>query len=226
LGRRLSFPYPELSGKDFLVVGIVKDVRYERLAVGPERVLYLCRTQSPFSENLMVRAERTAGSVIGAVQDRVRSVDSGIILSQIATMDEVDSQSLQAPRLRALLFALYAVLSLVLAASGLYGLLSRSVSGRRREIGIRMALGASRGSVLTTVAARGFRWTLAGLVIGVGVSMGSARLLAGLLYGVSPYDPAALGATTLIFAIVALLACLAPARRAVAIDPARALREE
>ena len=226
LGRRLSFPYPELSGKDFLVVGIVKDVRYERLAVGPERVLYLSRTQTPSIESLIVRAEGTAGSVIGAVRDRVRSVDSGIILSQITTMDEVDSQSLQAPRLRALLFALYAVLSLVLAASGLYGLLSRSVSGRTREIGIRMALGASRGSVLTTVAARGFRWTLAGLVIGVGVSMGSARLLAGLLYGVSPYDPAALGATTLVFAFVTLLACLVPARRAVAIDPARALREE
>jgi putative ABC transport system permease protein len=226
LGKRLSFPYPDFRGKDFLVVGVVNDVRYERLAVGPERVLYLSRTQAPFSENLIVRAEGTAGSVIGAVRDRVRSIDSSIILSQIATMDEVDSQSLQAPRLRALLFAFYALVSLALAASGLYGLLSRSVSGRTREIGIRMALGASRGSVLSTVAARGLGSTLAGLVIGVAVSIGSAQLLAGLLYGVSPYDPAALGATTLLFAIVALLACLAPARRAVAIDPARALREE
>ncbi|MGH9390627.1 MAG: ABC transporter permease [Vicinamibacteria bacterium] len=226
LGKRLSFPYPDLSGKDFFVVGVVNDVRYERLAIGPERVLYMSRTQASFSENLIVRAEGAAGSVVGAVRDRVRSIDSGIIMTQIATMDEVDSQALQAPRLRALLFAFYALLSLALAASGLYGLLSRSVTGRTREIGIRMALGASRRSVLSTVVARGLRWTLAGLVMGVGVSVGSARLLAGLLYGVSPNDPAALGATTLLFAIVALLACLVPACRAVAIDPARALREE
>ncbi len=226
LGKRLSFPYPELHGKDFFVVGVVKDVRYERLVLGPERVLYMSRTQSPFTENLLVRAEGAAESVIGAVRDRIRSIDTGIILSQIATMDEVDSLSLQAPRLRALLFAFYALVSLALAASGLYGLLSRSVSGRTREIGIRMALGASRGSVLATVAARGLSWTLAGLVIGISVSIGSARFLAGLLYGVSPYDPATLGATTLLFAIVAFLACLVPARRAVAIDPARALRDE
>jgi len=226
LGKRLSFPYPELSGKDFFVVGVVNDVRYERLAIGPERVLYLSRTQVPFPENLIVRAEGTAGSVVGAVRDRVQSVDSGIILTRIATMDEVNSEALQAPRLRASLFAFYALVSLALAASGLYGLLSRSVSGRTREIGIRMALGASRRSVLSTVAAQGLGWTFAGLVIGIGVSIGSTPLLAGLLYGVSPYDPAALGATTLLFTIVALLACLVPARRAVAIDPARALKEE
>jgi predicted permease len=226
LEKRLSFPYPDLFGRDFVVVGVVKDIQYERLALGPERVLYLSGSQAHFSENLIVRAEGTVDFVVGAVRERIRAVDSGIILSQIATMNEIDAQSLQPPRLRAFLFTFYASVSLVLTASGLYGLLSRSVSGRTREIGIRMALGASRRSVLSAVAARGLGWTLAGLAIGVGVSIGSARLLAGLLYGVSPYDPAALAATTLLFAVVALLACLVPARRALAIDPARALNEE
>jgi putative ABC transport system permease protein len=120
----------------------------------------------------------------------------------------------------------YALVSLALAASGLYGLLSRSVSGRTREIGIRMALGANRGSVLATVTAPALRWIFTGLGVGVGITLTAARFIGGLLYGVSPYDPTALGATAFILSIVALLACLVPARRALAIDPARALKEE
>ncbi len=160
------------------------------------------------------------------LRDRVRFVDGDVILSEIASMDDLDSESLRAPRLRTRLFVFYALVSLALAASGLYGLLSRSVSVRTREIGIRMALGASRGSVLATVTVPALRWILTGLIVGVGVTLASARFIAGLLYGVSPYDPTALGATGFLLSIVAILACLLPSIRASAIEPARALKEQ
>jgi putative ABC transport system permease protein len=226
IGKRLTFPYPDLEKLTFTIVGVVNDVVHDRLSAQTSRTIYLSQTQEALSEFLIVRVSSPNGAVVDSIRERIRSVDGTVIVTQVRTLDEIASRTLEAPRLRTSLFSLHSAASLLLAASGLFGLLGRLVTERFREIGIRMALGASRESVLLLVCRSSLAWVLGGLAVGLVAAAIATRYLSSLLYAASPHDPVAYAGTALTLVAAALLACVVPARRAAAIDPAAALRRE
>ena len=145
---------------------------------------------------------------------------------RVATMDQVISTSVAERRLALLLFAAFAAVAAMLAAAGIYGVLAGSVTERTREIGVRSALGASPGDILSLVLLQGARLAGAGLLVGIAGALGLGRFLESLLFGVTPADPLTLGGVALLLALVALVACLAPAMRALRVDPMTALRSD
>jgi putative ABC transport system permease protein len=153
-------------------------------------------------------------------------VDNNVAMANVRTMDEIVSTSVAQPRLEAILLGAFGGLALLLASVGIYGVLAYSVSQRTSEIGIRMALGASRASVLTMVLGQGLRMTAIGLAIGLALALGVTRVMSGILFGISPTDPATFTAILLLLGTIALLACYLPARRATRVDPMVALRYE
>jgi ABC-type antimicrobial peptide transport system permease subunit len=156
----------------------------------------------------------------------MREVDPSGAVDDVAPLAARMSASLGQPRFAAAVLGAFALVALALAATGLYGVLSYQVLQRRREMGVRAALGASRGMLVGLVIREGLMVTLAGLVLGVGAAVLLTRLMSGLLFGVKPLDLPSFLMAPLILLIVALLACLMPARRASRVDPAEALRSE
>jgi len=153
-------------------------------------------------------------------------VDPGIPLFGVSEMEEVVAQGTSSRRLSAELIAVFAVLALLLASLGIYGVISYLVVRRHHEIGVRIAVGAQRGDILRLVLGHGARLAGIGLVAGVVASLGAGRALSSLLFQVSPFDPATLGGASVVLVAVALLACYLPARRAMRVDPLAALRHE
>jgi putative ABC transport system permease protein len=149
-----------------------------------------------------------------------------VAITNVQTIGEIMDQGLWAPRMGAALLTLFGGLALVLAALGVYGVLSYSVNQQTREIGIRMAMGAERSHVLRLVVGQGVWLAGVGVALGVLVALVAMRQLSGLLFGVSAYDPVTFGAVALLLMLVALLACYIPARRATCVDPLVALRHE
>jgi putative ABC transport system permease protein len=180
---------------------------------------------SPFA-TLQVRTTGKPEAAIGTVRAAVQSLDSNLAITNVQTIQEIMNQGLWAPRMAAALLTLFGGLALVLAAIGVYGVLSYSVNQQRQEIGIRRALGAQPGDVLRLVAVQGLRLAFAGLALGLVMAFGFTRLLASLLFGVSATDAWTFAAVTSILLAVALLACYIPARRATRVDPLIALRYE
>jgi putative ABC transport system permease protein len=160
------------------------------------------------------------------VRQAVASVDRDTPVIEVKTMDRVISDSIWQRRLWGALFAAFAVLALALSAVGIYGVMSYLVSQRAREIGIRMALGSSRSDVVRLIASDGMQLVALGVVTGLVAAVALARALRSLLYGVTSHDPATMLAVPALLALVALVACLVPARRASRIDPLVALRQE
>ncbi len=171
-----------------------------------------------------VRAGGNLETLIPAIRERLRAMDSEIPMFNVSTMDQLLSRSLQARRFSVLLLIVFAGIALLLAGIGLYGVVSYAVGLRTHEIGIRMALGAERSSVVRMVLGQGLRVVLIGLAAGVIIALAIGPVFARLVYGVGTRDPIALltGAGTLL--MVALLACYFPARRAAKLDPVAALR--
>jgi putative ABC transport system permease protein len=149
-----------------------------------------------------------------------------VAITNVQTIGEIMDQGLWAPRMGAALLTLFGGLALVLAALGVYGVLSYSVNQQTREIGIRMAMGAERSHVLRLVVGQGVWLGGVGVALGILVALVAMRQLSGLLFGVSAYDPVTFGAVALLLMVVALLACYIPARRATCVDPLVALRHE
>jgi putative ABC transport system permease protein len=160
------------------------------------------------------------------VRNQVQSLDRNLAITNVQTVEEVLNQGLWAPRAAAALLTLFGGLALILAAVGVYGVLSYSVNQQTREIGIRIALGATPTSVLRWVAAQGLRLAGAGVLIGVLAGLALMRYVASLLFGISTHDPQTFAAVAMVLGIVALLACYVPARRATKISPIVALRNE
>jgi putative ABC transport system permease protein len=156
----------------------------------------------------------------------VRDVEPTAALGEAGTLASRVSASVAQPRFATAILAVFAVLAMALAATGLYGVLSYSVTQRRREIGIRSALGATRAHVIALVVRQGLKSTVAGLLVGLALSAFAARLLQPLLFGIRPLDVPSFALTPLVLLVVALVACLVPARRAAATDPAITLRSE
>jgi len=208
------------------VVGVVGDVKYQGLS-GTGDAVYSPLTQGWSSTlNLFVRTAGPPEEALGRVRAALRSVDAGVPLDDAAPMEERLYASVARPRHWTTLLGGFAAAALALAAVGIFGMLSYTVSARRREIGVRMALGARRGAVVGMIVRRGMTHALAGAGLGLLAALLGRRWLAGALYDVSATDPPTLAAVTLLLLGVAFVACWLPARRAAAIDPVEAMRVE
>jgi predicted permease len=224
IGRRISLT----DGKTWVtVVGLVNDARQYGLERAPADELYqpFSRT-GPLSATLLVRAAGDPAPFTRRLPDVIHEVDSRQPVSRIQTLEAVRRHSLAPPRLTAMLVTLFAAVALVITAAGIAGVVSFSVSERRTEIGVRMALGAPRRSVVAMIVRQGLAPVLAGLAIGLIGALLMTRVVTRLLFAVEPTDPATYAAVVAMLAIVAALACVSPARRAAAIDPMRVLRTD
>jgi putative ABC transport system permease protein len=175
---------------------------------------------------LVLRTSLPPSQVAASVRQAVRAVDPSQPVAEVQTMEGIVDDALAGRRMTTGLLTGFSAVALVLCALGIYGLVSHSVTSRRQEIGVRMALGAQRGQVLAGVVRQGFRWVVAGLVVGLAGALLLSRTLAGMLYAVSAHDPLYYVATPLVLGAVALLACWLPARRAAEVEPAVTLRAE
>ena len=227
LGQQLVFPYPDLSEKTFTIVGIIQDVIHDPLGPDTGRTIYLSQRQQPFGDIVLIlRTDGDAVAYTDPLKERIVTAVPGVVISRIAAMDEIASEALSGPRLWTYLFSVFAALAVFLAASGLYGLLAHMVSRQRREIGVRIALGADREDITELVMWNGFAPALAGVVIGLLVAVAATRFLSVILYGLSPTDPATFAAACLAILLLSALASFLPARQASNISPTTALRSE
>jgi putative ABC transport system permease protein len=224
LGKRFHF-FGESELRQ--VVGVVKNTVVNQIGETPQPVVYLPITQdySP-AVTIQVRTTGEPEAVIGGVRAQIQELEPSMAITNVQTVREILDQGLWAPRAGAGLLTVFGALALILAAVGVYGVLSYSVSQQTREIGIRMSLGAQRAQVLRLVVGQGLRLAAVGLVLGLFLAFVLTRLLSSLLFGVSTSDPLTFGVVAAVLLIVAALACYIPARRAIAVDPVIALRYE
>ncbi len=209
------------------VVGVVEDTRHFGLDRSDRPAMYFPYAQLPLrSMNLVVRAASDPESLAAPLRGAVAEIDPRMAISDLRPLEEVISGTVATPRVTSVLFAVFALSALALAAIGLYGVLSYSVGSRIREIGIRMALGAKRGDVLRQTVSEGVLLLGLGTAIGLGVAFVLSRLLASILFGVSPTDPWLFLTAFALLAMVTVLACYLPARRAARVDPIVVLRYE
>jgi predicted permease len=225
IGKRMSFRGAQGPWSE--IIGIARDSKYRTLGESPRPFVYVPLAQN--HETGMALHVRTTGNPIGlagAVRHEVQSLDQNLPVTELQTLSGVVAGSLFAARMGAVLLAVFGSLALLLAAIGLYGVMSYTVSRRTREIGIRMALGAATGNVLRLVLKEGMSLVGSGVAVGLIVAAAVTRLLASFLYGVSPLDAATFVAIPMVLALVAFLASYLPARRAAKVDPMIALRYE
>jgi ABC-type antimicrobial peptide transport system permease subunit len=205
---------------------VVADVRDLGLEARPQPEIYLPYEQSPLSYiNFVLRVAGDPGRLAGAVRAELRGLDKGLPLRDAQPMRSVIAASIAQRRFSMLLLGLFAAIALVLAAVGIYGVISYAVARRTHEIGIRMALGARRVDVLRMVIGRSLGLTACGVGLGLAGALLLTDLMTGLLYGVPPADLPTFAGVALLLAGVAALASYLPARRAMAVDPAVALRD-
>jgi putative ABC transport system permease protein len=208
------------------IVGVVGNVRHEGLDSDPRPEVYLPFGQAHWPSVFMVVRAKTSDplALTSGVQNAVWSVNKDVPLANLRTMREVIARSVVQRRFTTLLLAIFAGLAMLLAAVGLYGVMSYTVSQRTHEIGIRMALGAQKADVLNLVVKQGMSLVALGVLLGIVASAAATRLMAGLLFGVSALDPIVFGMVAVLLASVALVANYVPARRAAKVDPMVALR--
>ena len=230
IGRTLSLPVFRdgvTRQGTITLVGIIGNVKYSGLERGPGSAIYRPFAQQPWPNLFLVaRTDGDTTALRATLQRQIAEVDRAISTSSMSTLDDVVSEAAAQPRFRTLLLAALAALALALAAVGLYGVVSYSVSQRTAEIGIRMALGATASDVVRMIVGEGMWLALGGVALGIAGAYALSRTLATLLYGVDPTDPASFVFGSTFLVIFALLASYVPARRATRIDPAVALRAE
>jgi putative ABC transport system permease protein len=230
IGRRL---YPGGSKIGFTIIGVMKDVKQGGIDSKTGTELYLDYDQmpatlgfAPRNMNVVMRSPLEPSALAATVRRVVSALDPTLPIVKFRSMDEVFSDSVSRPRFLAQLLGIFAVVALALAAIGTYGVLAYSVAARRRELGIRMALGSSQRGLLSLVLGQGMALAIIGLIVGMVGALAVTRLASSLLFGVKPVDPATFGAVAVFMLLVALLASWIPARRATHVDPLVALREE
>ena len=232
LGKRVKIGGPSAPFPWYSIVGVIKDVRHYGADVAAKPELFIPHTQ-PVLGNLMLQslslAVRTEGNPEGSiagVRAIVRELDPELPVYDVWTMQQLVDKSVATRRFNMFLVGIFSALALALAAIGIYGVMSYTVTARTREIGIRMALGARAVSVLSLVIRDGMRLALAGLAIGIGGAFALTRLMRTLLFDVTPTDPSTFAGVAILLFVVALLACFLPARRASEFNPIDALRHE
>jgi putative ABC transport system permease protein len=219
-GRALNNPYME-------IVGIVGDAKYEGLDHETGPVYYEASSQAPARPMwVLLRTRADARTLVSAASKAIGELDPDVPVARVSTMAQALSESVSAPRFRSLLMAIFAATALLLAAIGIYGVISYSVSQRTQEVGVRMALGATPGTVLRLVVGQGCRLACAGVALGLAGAFGLTRVLKKMLFGVTATDTMTFAGVALILGAVATLASLVPACRAARVSPVTALRHE
>jgi putative ABC transport system permease protein len=243
VGRRLTLdPYgasrpkpPDAAARppagpqiiEFTVVGVVADVRASGAHTRPRPEVYASYWQVPWPDlHLVVHAPGPGGVTGEELRGAVAALDPTVPVGDVTTVESIAGESVAQARYEMSLMTVFGLLAAALALIGCYGVMSYSVSQRTREIGVRIALGASRRSVAREVFGRGARAVGAGLLGGLVLSVTVTRVLEGSLYGVSPTDPLTFAGASAVLALATLLAAWIPARRAASVEPARTLREE
>jgi putative ABC transport system permease protein len=242
LGKRIKLGVPDnlvqpgMEKASWLtVVGVVKNLRQSGFGQEYQETGYIPLTQAPpgtlmslllKSSTLLVRSTKDPVALVNTVRRQIHSIDPDLPLARVATAEARVDDSLQPQRFNTFLMGLFAALAVLLAMVGLYGVLSYTVVQRKHEIGVRMALGAQTRDLLILVVRQGMTLTLIGMVIGLGAAIGLTRMIKNLLFGVSTTDPVTFLVVALLLALVALLACYLPARRATKVDPLVALKAE
>jgi predicted permease len=227
IGRSFHFGRTQ-PGPPITIVGVVRDAR-QQLRDAPPHMAYTPLTQRDEPANGLLASVRTTGDTSGvaaSVRDAVRGLTREVAVSYVRTMDEQIGAALVIERLVTTLSTVFAVLAVVLACVGLYGVMSYDVARRSRDIAIRLALGATRVEVLQQVLRQASIITLVGMAVGLAAAVGSARLLSSLLFGLAPDDLPTLSAAAALLGATALVAGYLPARRAAHVDPAVTLRTE
>jgi predicted permease len=224
VGKRFHF-FGETQLRE--VVGVVRNTVVNNIGEEPQPLAYLPLAQdfAP-AVTMQVRTSGRPESVVAGVRSQVQPLDTNLALTNFNTIEELIDQGLWAPRVGAGLLAVFGALALLLSIVGVYGVLSYSVNQQTREIGIRMAMGAQTGSVLSLIVGQGMRLALAGLAAGLLVALLATRVLSSLLFGVTAHDPLTFAGVTLVLATAAILGCYIPARRATKVNPITALRYE
>ena len=225
IGQRLNFGGDEKANQE--VIGIVSDVKNDDLDEAPDPTVY-----SPYAQNvratmsLVIRSRQEPGQLASAVRREVQALDPNLPVSNIKPVGQMISERASPKRLMTYILAVFALIALVLASVGIYGVMSFAVTQRTREIGVRMALGAQAFDVLKLIVRNGMKMTLIGVVIGLAGAFALTRLLANLLFKVTATDEVTFAGVALSLIAVALIACYVPARRATRVDPLVALRDE
>jgi putative ABC transport system permease protein len=226
LGKRITM---DVSGTPWTgeIVGVVNSFRETDLAEEPRRELFTAYSQTTIPGNtLVVRSTGSTADVLTAVRSAIGAVDPDVAFFNVRTMKQQVADSVAQPRLRSALLAIFSSVALILASLGIYGLIACSVAERKKEIGIRIAMGARPAEVRSMVLGQGLKLTAIGLALGLAGAAGATRLIDGFLYGVRASDPFTYALTCVVFLGVAIVASYLPARRAMRVDPMVALREE
>lgn len=232
IGKRLHVSWGgkhtgRLGPPEFEIVGIAGDVHHGGLHLPVEPTLFLSHRQEPnFVSALVIRTAGDPLTLAAAVRAEIRAVDPEQGVSHVQTLDALVADAVARPRLQTALLGAFALLALVMACVGLYGVLAYAVEQRRREMGVRLAIGATPGAIRRLIVFEGLRLTAIGLVLGLVGALAVTRQLEALLYDVRPADPLVFAGVAALLLAVATAACLVPARRAMRLDPASVLRDE
>jgi len=221
LGKRLIMA---MGNTAFEIIGIVGDIRHRALESNPAAAMYMPAYEG--SMNVVIRSQGDPASLAAAVRKEVLQIDPNQPVADVRTMEQWLDRAVAGPRYRTTLLGLFALVALALASTGIYGVMSYSVSQRTHEIGVRMALGARRNDVLRLVVRQGMTLVIIGVAIGLAGAFALTRLMASLLFGVTAKDPFTFVVVSALLAVVAFVACYMPARRATKVDPLTALRYE
>ncbi len=222
IGRRI-----QMRGRAFEVVGVAGEVKHAGVDKQAQPTIYVPYLQAPFFRmSFVIRTSADPASVIRAVKAAIWKIDKGQPVYNVKTMEQLMADSASAPRLTLILLGAFAALALLLAAIGIYGVMSYTVSQRKHELGIRVALGAGTAEVLKLVVGRAMLLSVAGVAIGSAAAFALTRVLSSLLFGVSATDPLTFAAVAVTLTLVALAASYIPARRAMRVHPIEALRYE
>jgi putative ABC transport system permease protein len=231
IGHQIKLGPPDDAKPWLTIVGVVGNAKsisvFQEMGYIVKPAVYRpLAQQSSASMSLLVRTKDNPNAIVNSVRETIYALDNEVTFTNVKTMDERLAEFQSQPRFRTILLTAFAILALLLAALGIYGVLMQSVAHRTKEIGIRMALGATRESVTQMVLGQALRTVLVGLGLGLVATIALARAIAGLLYNVSPANPPTLAVVCAILVCVAMLASYLPARRATAVDPMNALRSE
>jgi putative ABC transport system permease protein len=231
VGRRIKNGGPErpIGPRNpwMTIVGVVGDINYSGLDAAPEPVVYYAFRQAPAGDQYVVlRTTADPQSLASAARVAVGELDKDLPVTNLRTMDELMSESMASPRFRTTLVSLFAVVGVLLAAIGIYGVMAYAVAERTHELGVRMALGADRGDVLRMVIGDAMRLVAGGVTLGVIGAAAASRLIGSLLFGITPTDPTTFAGIVALLTATALVASYVPARRATRVDPMIALRHE
>jgi ABC-type antimicrobial peptide transport system permease subunit len=213
-------------GRMFTVIGVAKNSKHQFVNEPQEPMVYRSFFQNPDDPTLMVQTTGDPDSIAPAVEEAIHQVDRQLVVFDVRSLRETTRASAIFPVMASTFAGIFAIIALVLAATGIYGVISYRTQLRTHEIGIRVALGASRADVMRLVLMQGIQLTIAGLALGLALAFGLTRFIASMLYGVSPTDPKTALAVVGLLAAISMLACYLPALRAMRINPVSAIREQ